>query len=37
MYEEYFYGISNIYGKKGWYEENEGRTELDWLKRDFPS
>jgi glycosyltransferase involved in cell wall biosynthesis len=37
MYEEYFYGISNIYGKKGWYEENEERTELDWLKRDFPS
>ena len=36
MYEEYFYSISNIYGKQGWYEENPERTELNWLKRDFP-
>jgi glycosyltransferase involved in cell wall biosynthesis len=32
MYEEYFYGLSNL-AKKGYYEENPGRTELDWLTR----
>ena len=37
MYEEYFDGISNIYGKKGWYEPNEERTNLDWLKRTYPN
>ena len=37
MYEEYFDGISNIYGKKGWYEPNPERTELDWLKRTYPT
>jgi glycosyltransferase involved in cell wall biosynthesis len=36
MYDEFFYSISNIYTGKGWYEENDKRTELDWLKRDFP-
>lgn len=37
MYEEYFYSILNIYGKKGWYEINPSRTELDWLTRKYPA
>jgi glycosyltransferase involved in cell wall biosynthesis len=36
MYDEFFYSISNIYGKNGWYEENQERMELDWLTRTFP-
>lgn len=38
MFEEFFTSISNIYGgKKGWYEPNPGRTELDWLTRKYPT
>lgn len=37
MYEEYFSSVLNIFGKNGWYESNEKRTELDWLKRTFPN
>jgi len=36
MYEEYFSSILNIYGKDGWYELNDSRTELDWLKKEYP-
>jgi glycosyltransferase involved in cell wall biosynthesis len=36
MYEEYFESIHNIYGKKGWYEPNEIRTELNWLRKEYP-
>lgn len=37
MYDEFFYSISNVYGKAGWYEENPERRELDWLTRSFPA
>ena len=37
MYEEYFSSILNIYGKDGWYELNDNRTELDWLKKEYPA
>lgn len=37
MYEEYFSSLLNIFGKNGWYETNDERTELDWLKRTFPN
>jgi glycosyltransferase involved in cell wall biosynthesis len=38
MYEEFFYSISRVHdGSRGWYEPNPGRTDLDWLKRDYPS
>ena len=37
MYEEFFYSISNIYGKKGWYEPNPERMQLDWLHREYPT
>ena len=36
-FEEYFTNITNIYGKKGWYEPNPNRTELDWLTRKYPT
>jgi len=36
MYEEYFNSVLNIYGKQGWYEPNDERTELDWLKKQYP-
>lgn len=35
MYEEYFQRINRLFGK-GWYEKNDDRTELDWLKRYYP-
>lgn len=31
MYDEYFYSVRNIFGGKGWYEENPTRSNLDWL------
>ena len=37
MYEEYFTSLLNIHGKNGWYEPNDSRKELDWLKREYPS
>ena len=36
MYEEYFGRISRLFNR-GWYSENDGRTELDWLKRYYPT
>lgn len=36
MYEEYFGRISRLFNG-GWYSENDGRTELDWLKRYYPT
>ncbi len=36
MYDEYFYSVKNIFGGKGWYEPNPGRTQLDWLKKVMP-
>jgi hypothetical protein len=35
MYDEYFYSVRNIFGGKGWYEENPTRADLDWLYK-FP-
>jgi len=37
MYEEFFYSISNVHGKAGWYEKNPDRKDLNWLKRNYPN
>jgi len=36
MYEEYFQRIYNLFDQ-GWYEKNDNRKELDWLKRYYPN
>jgi hypothetical protein len=36
MYDEYFFSVRNIFGGKGWYEENATRSNLDWLNRYPP-
>lgn len=36
MYEEFFYMITSS-KKHGWYYENPGRSELDWMTRKYPS
>jgi glycosyltransferase involved in cell wall biosynthesis len=35
MYEEFFQEILNLNGK-GWYQENDSRTELSYLSRTYP-
>lgn len=37
MYEEYFQSVLNIHGGNGWYEKNDDRAELDWLKKERPT
>ena len=36
MYEEFFQSIHNIYGKKGWYELNPTRADMDYMKKHYP-
>ena len=37
MYDEYFYSVRNHYnGSGGWYAENPGRTDLNWLSKQWP-
>jgi glycosyltransferase involved in cell wall biosynthesis len=36
MYEEYFRSLLPVVTGKGFYEPNEARRELDWLKRYYP-
>lgn len=36
MYEEYFQAVLNIHGKKGWYEPNPYRTEMDYAVKHYP-
>lgn len=35
MYEEYFNSVLNVYTCNGWYENDNSRTELNWLVKDF--
>jgi len=37
MYEEYFTMLNRLYtsGKEGWYQLNDSRTNLDWLKKSY--
>jgi glycosyltransferase involved in cell wall biosynthesis len=36
MYEEYFQQVLNVHGKQGWYEPNETRENLNWLRKEYP-
>lgn len=36
MYEEYFDMVYNVYAGNGWYEKNPSRSNLDWLKKEYP-
>jgi len=36
MYEEYFQAVLNIHGGQGWYEPNEGRTNMDYAIKHYP-
>lgn len=36
MYEEYFQSVLNVHTGNGWYEPNDTRDNLDWLKKDIP-
>lgn len=35
MYEEYFQSVLNVHTGRGWYEPNDDRENLDWLKRNY--
>ena len=37
MYEEYFTSLLPIFTGKGFYEINDKRKDLDWMKREYPS
>jgi len=37
MYEEYFTSLLPIFTGKGFYEVNDKRKDLDWMKREYPS
>jgi glycosyltransferase involved in cell wall biosynthesis len=36
MYEEYFQSVLNVYTGNGWYERNDARSQLNWLKKKYP-
>lgn len=36
MYEEFFQQVLNLKWKPGFYQDNPGRTQLDWLKKAVP-
>jgi len=36
MYDEYFFSVHNIFGGKGWYQQNQERKNLDWLRKYCP-
>jgi hypothetical protein len=36
MYEDYFATVMNVFTGKGWYELNDERQNLDWLRRYYP-
>jgi glycosyltransferase involved in cell wall biosynthesis len=36
VYEDYFATVMNVSTGKGWYELNDGRQNLDWLRRWYP-
>ena len=36
MYNEYFETLQKVFTAKGFYSPNPSRTELDWMKREYP-
>jgi len=36
MYEEYFQNVMNVQTGNGWYERKPNRTDLNWLKKEYP-
>jgi FkbM family methyltransferase len=37
MYKDYFQSVKNLSTPTGWYTENPGRTDMDWLKKEQPT
>lgn len=37
MYEEYFQSVLNVHTGNGWYEKNDSRSDLNWLRKEQPS
>lgn len=34
--QKYFKSVLDIYTGNGWYEPNDGRQNLDWLRKEYP-
>jgi glycosyltransferase involved in cell wall biosynthesis len=36
MYDEYFFSVHNIFTGAGWYQQNNERRNLDWIRKHYP-
>lgn len=37
MYDDYFHSVMDLRHEAGWYHMGRSRTELDWLKKEYPT